>query len=85
MRITVPHKRPATTHKKVNLMNIENETNFGSMTKTRDKLIFFIETSRFLYLVGFLVACAKLSDSRPRNVAKIKQTKRKKDARDLHR
>ena len=41
MRITVPHKRPATTHKKVNLKNIENETNFGSMTKTRDKLFFF--------------------------------------------
>ena len=46
---------------------------------------FFIETSQFLYLVAFLVACAKLSDSRPRDVAKIKQTKRKKDARDLHR
>ena len=42
MRITVPHKRPATTHKKVNLKNIENETNFGSMTKTRDKLFFFL-------------------------------------------
>ena len=49
------------------------------MTKTRDKLSFFYsETSQFLYLVAFLVAFAKLSDSRPRNVVKIKQTKRKK-------
>ena len=45
------------------------------MTKTRDKLSFFYsETSQFLYLVALLVACAKLSDSRPRDVAKIKQT-----------
>ena len=65
--------------KKVNLKNIENEINFRSMTKTRDKLSFFYsETSQFLYLVAFLVACAKLSDSRPRDVTKIKQTKRKK-------
>ena len=74
------------TQKKVNLKNIESEINFRSMTKTRDKLSFFYsETSQFLYLVALLVACAKLSDSRPKDVAKIKQTKRKKDARDLHR
>ena len=50
------------------------------MNKTRDKLSFFYsETSQFLYLVAFLVACARLSNSR--EVAKIKQAKRKKDAR----
>ena len=50
------------------------------MNKTRDKLSFFYsETSQFLYLVAFLVACARLSNSM--EVPKIKQAKRKKDAR----
>ena len=45
------------------------------MNKTRDKLsLFYREISQFLYLVAFLVACARLSDSR--EVAKIKQAKR---------
>ena len=35
------------------------------MNKTRDKLSFFYsETPQFLYLVAFLVACARLSNSR---------------------
>ena len=49
------------------------------MNKTRDKLSFFYsETSQFLYLVAFLVACARLSNSR--EVAEIKQANRKNDA-----
>ena len=46
---------------------------FRSLNKTRDKLSFFYsETSQFLYLVAFLVACARFSHSR--DVAKIKQS-----------
>ena len=50
---------------------------FRSLNKTRDKLSFFYsETSQFLYLVAFLVASARFSNSR--DVAKIKQSKPKK-------
>ena len=35
------------------------------MNKTRDKLSFFYsETPQFLYLVAFLVVCARLSNGR---------------------
>ena len=55
---------------------------FRSLNKTRDKLSFFYsETSQFLYLVAFLVACARFSNSR--DVAKKYIYISEKKTRDL--